>query len=192
MNYIPGYNEAQAYTSQEREELPLGGHICKILKARVDKLDNGSEVLVLAFDIAEGSSSDGFYERQFERAKEYDPNTAKWKGTFRQFVPKGDGSDKDKKTMGFFKGLTTSIEASNPGYKFDFDEKKLVGKLFGGVFGRKEYDYMGKRGFFTQCTYIRSTKNIFDAAIPEDKLLPQSSSYSANTVEDISDDDLPF
>lgn len=194
MKYINGYNESSAYIPGEREELPLGGHICKIIKAKVDKLQNGSEVLVLAFDIAEGSEFDGFYARQFQKAKERDVNTAKWKGTFRQFIPIGDNSERDKKTMSYFKGVITSIEASNQGYKFDWDEKKLVGKLFGGVFRRKEYEYNGSRGFYTECGFVRSTNGIFDVGVPKDKMLPSTgySNSDTNDFEDVSDDDLPF
>jgi len=39
----------------------------------------------------------------------------------------------------FFKGFIVAIEKSNPGYQWDWDEKKLIGKFVVGVFGEEEY-----------------------------------------------------
>lgn len=39
----------------------------------------------------------------------------------------------------FFKAFITAVEKTNPGYKWDWDEKKLIGKNVIAVFGEEEY-----------------------------------------------------
>ena len=147
------YEKTQAFDG-EYETLPLGGHICKIMGTKIDAYDWG-EVLVVALDIAEGDSA-GFYQRQYNRRKETDP-AAKWPGTFRQPIPQDNGTDKDNKTKGFFKGMISAIEKSNPGYIWNWDEKTLGGKKVGAVFGQEEYlDQNGSVKLSTKCQSLRS------------------------------------
>lgn len=54
-----GYEDTQAYS--DNEKLPTGGYVLKIQNVRLDEGKNGnSDVLVIAFDIAEGEQA-GFY-----------------------------------------------------------------------------------------------------------------------------------
>lgn len=126
------YATAQAYTG-ESEKLPIGGHICKIISARVEQARSGGDMLVLAFDINEGSPADGFYKRAYDRAKGYRAD-AKWPGVYRSTVTKQDGS-----TNPMFKGLITAIEKSNPSFVWGWDETALKGKFVGFNFGEEEY-----------------------------------------------------
>lgn len=187
-----GYDEAQVYG--DFEKLPLGGHVCKIKTTRIDSYDWGN-VLILAFDIAEGSTSDGFYQRNFTAQQ---PENRKWKGTYRITIPAENPADeKEAKTVSIFKTAMDCIEKSNPGYVWNWDESSLKGKLFGGVFGRKEYDFEGRHGFYTECRFIRSVEEIKKGVeIPEDKLLSgarqQNDNAGYNDVPPLTDDDLPF
>ena len=132
MNKPQGYDEAQAYTG-DFEQLELGGHICQITDVKVENTANtGAEVLIIAFDIAEGKQA-GFYQRRYDEDKKSNQN-AKWKGIYRQFT-QGNSTP-------YFKGMIENIEKSNAGYNFaqtGFNEKTLIGKLFGGVFGREQF-----------------------------------------------------
>ena len=190
-----GFDEAQEYG--DFEKLELGGHVCKISQVKIETFDWG-KVLVLAFDICEGSKSDGFYKRNFDAQTDKDK---KWKGTFRQNLPvENPMDDKEKKTLRGFKTLITCLEHSNGSYKWDWDETKLKGKLFGGVFGRKEYAFNGKQGFFTTCRFIKSVEAVkAGVEIPEDFLLKKKDdTFSMMGIgdEDFSlmadDDDVPF
>ena len=68
MNKPQGYDEVQAYTG-DFEQLELGGHICKITGVKLEYTPNtNAEVLILAFDIAEGKQT-GYYQRRFDEAK---------------------------------------------------------------------------------------------------------------------------
>ena len=129
-----GYDEATAYTG-EYETLQPGGHICVIKGATVMQTRNGTEMLKIAFDIDESDpqKQGGFYGRQFESNKaKYGPDT-KWPsgGTHRIGI--------DGKSVPFFKGFTTIIMESNPGYVWKWDETTLNGKKFGAIFGEEEY-----------------------------------------------------
>lgn len=193
INKPEGYDNATAFTG-EFETLAPGGYICVIKKAEVTKTEKGAEMLTLMFDIAEGDSK-GYYERQWKSNES--KTDRKWHGTYNQLI--------EGKSIPFFKGLITSIEESNSGYKWNWDESTLKGKLFGGLFGRKQYrKNNGDLGMVTICMAIRSVKTIrAGVEPPEDKLLPVttdaygappplSSAPTAKWENLNSDDDLPF
>lgn len=185
MNIPQGYNEAQAYTG-DFETLRLGGHVCIITGVKIEYTPNtNAQVLVISFDIAEGEQG-GFYQRKYEEARKSNPQ-AKWQGIFRQFT--------QGNSLPYFKGLITNIEKSNPGYNFKntgFNEQTLVGKLFGGIFGREQYKAQdGSLKFATKCMSIRAVEKIREGVeIPADKLLKeeQNNNYFStdnNNIEDL-------
>lgn len=187
MNKPEGYDEAQAYTG-DFETLELGGHVCKITGVRIEHTQNtNAEVLVIAFDIAEGKQKD-FYKRRFEESKKSNPQT-KWQGIYRQFTQGG--------STPYFKGMIENIEKSNPGYNFastGFNEETLVGKLFGGVFGREQYRGQdGSLKFATKCRSIRTVEAVRNGIeAPEDKLLKEEQDNSYFSTDSYTEDDLPF
>lgn len=194
MNKPKGYDESRAFTG-ETESLPLGGHVCVILDAREEIARTGSAMLVVSFDIAHGEPNEGFFKNLYESLKQQ-YSDAKWPngGVYRQFTTKKDGTCNE-----WFKGMITAIEESNSGFHFNFDEKTLKGKLFGGVFGREEYeDQNGNRKWATKCFQIRSVEAIRKGVkVPEDKPLKNSGSNSSPSsnrdFEEIEpEDDLPF
>lgn len=162
MKPIEGWNEAPAYTG-EFETLPPGAYKCQVIQVNMTQTQSGKEMMAICFDIAEGPFKD-YYMKQFKSRQKSNQN-AKYPGVFRQLT-RGD-------SLPFFKGVITSIEKSNPGYKWNWEEKSLVKKYFGGVFGREEYiGTDGKKHMSTKCVQIRSLDGMKDAKIPEDKLLP--------------------
>lgn len=184
------YDSVQAAVTGEYETLEPGGYICRIIKADVAKSQKGGEMLVLSFDIAEGGKKD-FYARRF---KADDRPGKKWQGVYRQLT----GGESTK----FFKAMITAIEESNAGYKFDFDERKLTGKLFGGIFGRREWFNIsrGEYQFITELFWVRSIEKIRngDFKTPADKLVGRNTGPDVpppGFVEaemTVDDDDLPF
>ena len=96
----------------------------------------------------------------------------------------------------FLKGFITSIEKSNEGFIFNFDEATLKGKKFGGVFAREQYrNASGESKMSTKLRFIRSTEGIHDVEVPGDKLLPASEIqgfYPINNVTEEDNSDLPF
>lgn len=166
MNPIPGYNEAPAYTG-EVMQLPAGLYVCVVKQVNVQNDKDGKEQMIICFDISEGEHK-GFYQKQFEMRKQSTVG-AKWGGVHRQYT--------HDKGLPFFKGMICSIEKSNNGYKWDWNEKGLVGKRFGGAFGREQFlTQDGQKKFATKLMQIRSVEGLKEATVPEDKLLAPDTS----------------
>ena len=179
-----GYDEAPAYTGSF-PQLPPGGYICKIKKAAMTTTKSGKEQMVLMIDVADGYHK-GFFQQAFDRNTQSDK---KWPngGQYRQLT--------EGNSLPFFKGMITAIEESNAGFTFDFDEKKLAGKMVGCVVGREQYK---KDNFATKIMQIRSVEAI-KAGVepPEDKLLESqqtssSAGFGFGTEVVFDDDDVPF
>lgn len=193
-----GYDEAAAYTG-ESMQLPPGLYVCKIKQVSETKTSNNRPQLAVLFDVAEGEQKD-FYQAQFDASKRMNGDKAKWKGVHKQLM---DGS-----SLPFFKGLMTSIEKSNPGYAFPWgqegNEKTLVGKKFGAVMGREQFETSeGGTAFATKIFQVRSIDGLKDAKIPEDRLLevqpthtpapsPSADPDGFMNIPDGIDEELPF
>ena len=186
MEKLQGYEEAQAITG-EYERLEAGGYICKIVSAKEEKSKSGKRMLVLALDILEGDKKDYFKKR-------FDENTSpdkKWSAgaIYRQML-------EGEKAAGFLKGLVTSLEASNDGFKWNWDEKKLKDLKCGAIFGEEEYERLdGSIGISTKIKYIRTIKTIQEGnyKVPEIKKLPQKGEAFEDFVNSVAPDEpLPF
>jgi len=100
----------------------------------------------------------------------------------------------------FFKAFITAVEKSNPNYKWDWDESKLVGKFVIGVVGEEEFeDKEGNIRIGTKIVEFRSIEAFKEGRIkvPELKKLPPKQetpvSESQNLEQlNIDDLDLPF
>lgn len=195
MKPVANYKEAEALTG-EFEVLPVGGYICKITDVEIAIAQkSGNEMLVIYFDIAEGEKA-GYYKRRYDKNVKSNTDVnkvVKWPGVYHQML---DGNDK---VAGYLKGLMTTLEASNKGFNWEdcgWDETKLKGLIFGGLFGREEYEKMdGSRGMTTKLRFIRSVEKIRSGnfEVPQDKLLPKKADpFGADTFTKVDDDDLPF
>lgn len=161
-----GYDEAAAYTG-ESQQLPKGKYECIIKQVVVQESKNGNAQFVILFDILTGEHKD-FYQKLFDAEKIHNPSSAKWKGVFKQNM--------DGKGLSWFKGIITSIERTN-NFTFQWDkennEKTLIGKRFGGVFRRRQYEAEnGNRPIVTELFRIRSVAGLAEAEVPEDEMLP--------------------
>ena len=184
MEKLENYDNVAPITG-EFERLEAGGYICKIVSAKEETSKSGKRMLVIALDIAEGDKKDFFRNRFTENAN---PDK-KWPagGVYRQML-EGD------KAVGYLKGLMTSLEASNTGFKWDWDEKKLKDLKCGAIFGEEEYERMdGSVGVSTKVKYIRTVESINKGnfKIPELKKLPQKGE-AFDGFGTVADDDLPF
>lgn len=184
MRQYSGYKKGTP--TQEREKLPVGGYVLKILNAEEVTFQNGGTGLKISFDIAEGEYKD-FYKRNY--AAQQEPK--KWKGNRQLGVPSDSDEDGRKD---YFANQMACIEASNPGYEWDWDETKLKGKLVGAVFGEKEYDYNGSNGFFTTCRGFRTVDAIRAGKfkVPAPILLQRTATEGFAPAADADDSDIPF
>ena len=147
-------------------------------------------VLVINFDIAEGDYKN-FYREQYDKQKD----NKKWKGTYRLNCPKDNGNEKDEKAKKKFKTFIHHIEKSNQGYQWGWEEKTLKGKIFGGIFGEKEYEIEGNTGFFTTIRYTCEAKAAVNAPIPKPILLSKATQNKGSVQQSTqwdSDEASPF
>lgn len=163
-----GYDAAPAFTG-ESQQLPKGKYVCKIIQVATQQSKNGNEQFVILYDIAEGEYTD-FYKKMFNADKAQDSSGAKWRGVFKQNM--------EGKGVSWFKGVITAIERSN-NFTFQWDkegnEKTMVGKKFGGLFRRRQYEAdNGNRPIVTELFRIRSVAGLAEAELPEDELLPDA------------------
>lgn len=172
----------------EIKNLPVGGYVCGIFNA-VDVPEK--EYLNICWDVVEGEYKGYFKEMTRSMVERGKLNRGEW--AYGGITKK---SYKEK-AQPFFKAFLTSVEQSNPNYKFDNDENTLRGKFVGIVLGEEEY--LGNDGSiktklvvskFTSISKIREG----DFEVPPKKLLNSNGignapiSYAA--VNDA--DDLPF
>lgn len=190
MRKYDGYQQAEAFTG-DFEKLEPGGYICRILNVKAEEKGYGT-LLRVAFDIDEGEHK-GYFRRLFDKRKESYDNP-KWPngGMYYQTVKSED--------LRYFKGFMTAIEESNPGYKWDWDESTLKGKVFGGIFGEEEYEASnGETRTSIKCVWVRSADAVKSGKfeVPEKKTLNKQNSAKDNgqpfyqTLSE-DDDDLPF
>lgn len=190
---IKAYNGFKAEKSGSgRAILPAGGYIASIVGAREEETDYGKK-LILAFDIAEGEFK-GFFDKDF---KDNTSEDKKWRGTYRLTIPVGDGTEKDGWSVKKFNNFVYSVEDSNPGYSWDWDEAKLKGKKIGVVFRNEEWEKNGRSGWTTKCGAVYSTSDIRECKFKQlaDKPLEKKSSVQATTpftAYSDADGDLPF
>lgn len=176
MKPINNWDEVQASTD-EFKKLPPGGYICAILSAE-DVPEK--EYIKIVYDIAAGEYAD-YYSDDWGKDNP-------WAHTiYRSYK---------ESAAGMFKAFINAIEESNKGYKWNFDEKTLKGKLIGIVLGEEEY--IGNDGSVKTRLKDRSTKSVRDIEenrfrIPKIKKLEeeQDAGYSA-PAGFVESDDLPF
>lgn len=191
------FDAAKAFDgSSDYKTLPIGGHICRIVGAKATKSRNGNDMIEIAFDIAENGEYDGMFNERFDGLRKQKPD-CKWPngGMFRTGILTRDG-----KTSGYFKGLITAVEESNPGYSFKgsgCNEETMKGKLIGFNFG--EEDYKGNDGNIRTSVkpfYAVSVQTVRDGIEPpkkkEYKPKPAESMTAQGFTEVDTPDDLPF
>ena len=164
--------------------------MAKILNAEEVSYDWGS-VLLISFDIMEGQYKD-FFAKDY---KEQDREDKKWRGTYRLSEPKDDGSEKDGWTKRTFGNAIWSVEESNPGYHWDWNEVGLKEKIVGVLFRNREWEMNGNTGWTTECCALASVDDIRQGKYrqPKDKPLKTSGASNSNFMP-ASDNsgDLPF
>lgn len=189
------YEKTQSYS--DYQQLPKGGYVLKIVGAEVKENSNG-QYTIIRCDVAEGEFKD-FYLNDYHSQQTEDK---KWRCNYLLNTPKDDGTEQDGWTKRKFKTVTEALEESNPGYHFDWDEKKFKGKLIGGLFNEREYEKDGNVRRATNLAQLCTVEKIRSGnyKIPADKLLNNSGSYNNTSaasdgfmnIPDGIDEELPF
>ena len=187
------YEQAKGYDGNF-PKLTKGGHICRITNSTLQTSKAGNEMLVVCFDINEPGELGGYYKKVYDircRKNAY----ASWPGTYYVPISNSDGTTNTR-----FKGLINAVEQSNSNYKFNGDEKALVGKLVGFNFGEEEYQRQDTEEVRTRvrASYAVSIERVRNGIEPPPlKRLDGTSARPvpvsvAAAAPDDEDDELPF
>ena len=173
MKPIKDWEKVQA--AGEYEQLPAGGYVVKITDVE-DAPEK--ECLFITYDIAEGKYADHYKDATPELVYAH------------RFV-------RSYKTtaLGMFKAFTSAVEASNTGYKWDWKEAGLVGRLVGVVLGEEEYENnRGEVRVGLRVVATRSAEAIRQGnfKVPEIKRLPPKSASPVAGFTPFNDADVPF
>lgn len=174
------------------ETLPAGAYVCEIKQA-VEKpnRNNGGSHLEVNFEVAEGEYKD-FFSKDY---RSQDREDKFWRGIINQNVP-NESADNYENQKRFFRSFTNAVEASNPGYHWDWNETGLKGKKIGVVFGEREkQSQKGTIYTITNAEKIISVEDVRSGnfKIPEKKcLVPTGNTFGGFTAIASDSDDLPF
>lgn len=146
-----------------------GGYVAKV--TLIDDMPQ-KEYLWIELDIAEGEFKD--YYTDLYKARAY------W--------GLNDLKSYKESALPFFKGMITAFEQSNPGFKFNYDEQTLKGKLVGIVLGEEEYERNnGEIGTKLKVKQYLSADKIRkgDFKVPPKKTLNRPAPVLTETTEDL-------
>lgn len=136
----PTYKNFEAKKSNNGfiELPPRGAYVAKIRSAKEETFFD-RPCIEITLDIAEGEYK-GRYEAVW-RDQEEKWGKATFRGVFR-LIPYQDGDEEYVKSR--FEGNLWAVQESNTGYRWDWDEKKLVGKMVGISVRNRLYTYKDK------------------------------------------------
>lgn len=159
MEIIKDFDKVEAKGMDDFKGLPIGAYECVIKDARLNhNEETGKNTLKISIDIASGE-----YKDYFLKAYETDTRVdRKWNNNaIRYLAYEGDN-------VSYFKGFITTIENSNVGYTWDWDETKLKGKKVCGVFQYEEYEKQdGTRGIKVRLSKFRSLDKLKDIEVSD-------------------------
>ena len=184
MRVIENYENIQA-SSGEFARPGNGGYILEIVNVTdvpYNAQTGKGDYLRIDYDIAVGDFK-GYYTAQNERF-----GGGKW---FANVI-----KSYKEKALGMFKHFTNCVEESNPGFKWNWQEQKLIGCRFGATLQEEEY-------LNNECEVrtklvvkdIKTVKQIMDGdfKVPATKKLERTvAPVSGFAVLNDSDDSLPF
>lgn len=170
MRVIENYDEIKA-SSGEFERPGNGGYILEIVNVTdvpFNKDTGKGDYLRIDYDIAHGDFK-GYYTKQNERF-----GGGKW---FANVI-----KSYKEKALGMFKHFTNCIEESNPGFKWNWQEDKLIGCRFGATLQEEEYlNNDGEVRTKMVIKDIKTVKQIMDGdfKVPTTKKLERSNAMPA-------------
>ena len=159
MKKIENWDNIEAKGMDDFKALPIGAYECKIINAVENHNEqSGKTTLKVMVDIAKGEYKDYFKKR-------YDSNTAidrKWDNNATKYLAfEGENTS-------FFKGFITTVENSNVGYKWNWDETTLRDKKIVGVFQYEQYEKQdGTKGIKVRLTKFRSLDKLGEIEVSD-------------------------
>lgn len=159
MERINNWNEIDAKGMDDFRGLPIGAYECVIKDARINHNEqSGKDTFKVSVDIASGEYKD-YFQKMYESDTRID---RKWNNNAVRYLAfTGDN-------VAYFKGFITTVENSNVGYNWDWDETKLKGKKVCGVFQYEEYEKQdGTKGIKVRLSKFRSLEKMKDIEVSD-------------------------
>lgn len=110
------------------DPVPAGNYAAGIIGAKVESSAYG-ERLILQVEIIEGPLT-GYYKKLYD-SQSGGQFAAKYKGTYSVPIPADENDPNEAWKTRVLNGLIFALQDSNEGYTWDWDEKKLKGKVLG-------------------------------------------------------------
>lgn len=153
--------------------LPVGAYVCEIKNVKIDGTEPDQQ-LILRLDIVEGEHT-GYYTARYNHdagfAKQNNYHT-KFKGDFKVQIPNSENTKREHPEWDIkaFNNMVYCVEQSNEGYKWNWDEKTLKGKMVGinvraGTYNGNPYTQIGK---------LETVKDVRDGVVKPMKPKPDS------------------
>lgn len=182
MLHYNNFGNAQA-PGQGSRALPAGGYVAQIVGAVLTESQRHTPMLEVRIEIAEGEYRGIFTERV------QTPGTWPNAGTYRLPLPEDPNAAPDDWRLQRLKGMVTSVEESNPGFKWRDDERDLRGRFVGVLYRDEEFlgredgqkHISAKPAFFCSVARIRSG----DFTIPRPRLLQENAMQTADTYTSV-------
>ena len=159
MEIIKDFDKIEAKAMDDFRALPIGAYECVIMDGRVNHNEqSGKDTFKVSVDIASGEFKD-YFRKMYENDTRID---RKWNNNAVKYLSyTGDN-------VAFFKGFIKTIENSNVGYTWDWDETKLKGKKVCGVFQYEEYEKQdGTKGVKVRLSKFRSLDKMKDIEVSD-------------------------
>lgn len=157
MEIIKDFDKVEAKGMDDFRGLPIGAYECVIKDARINHNEqSGKDTFKVSVDIASGEYKD-YFQKMYEADTRID---RKWNNNAVRYLAfSGDN-------VAYFKGFITTVENSNVGYTWDWDETKLKGKKVCGVFQYEEYEKQdGTKGVKVRLSKFRSLEKMKDIEV---------------------------
>lgn len=196
MKKIENWENIEAKGMDDFTPFPAGVYECVIVNACENyNEESGKTTLKVMVDVAAGDYA-GYFKEMYEKNTNAD---RRWNNNSTKYL------SLEEQNLSYLKGFITSVENSNPGYIWDWDETKLRGKKICCVYQWEQYQTQdGKIGVSAKLSKFRSLDKMKDIKEPTqikmldgtymDYVLYLESIKPSNSSDEIeiSANDLPF
>ena len=164
IRHFDGFNPT---LEKPRDMLPVGGYICKIIKAKAENRVDGFQELDIMVEITEGPYA-GFFRKDYDAQNR--AFTPRYRGIYRIICPTDNMQPEDAWRLDKFNTTLGAIADSNPGYVWNWDASSLIGLTVG--ISVRENEYQGS--IYTEIGKLIPVAFISDPTV----MVPRAGGYS--------------
>ncbi len=184
MEIIKDFDKVEAKGMDDFKPLPIGAYECTIVIARENKNEeSGKTTFKVGVDIASGEYKD-YFKKMYDNDSRIDK---KWNNNAVRYLAF------EGENVAYFKGFLTCVENSNPGYKWNWDEKTLINKKICGVFQYEEYEKQdGTKSVKVRLSKFRSLDKIKEIEVSDNVKLLNGSYMSIDDYNEKKEQNNPI